>query len=419
MTKRVAPYKHADGSDCWTKQCSRNTLKDVIDVPNKNEFIQEWFSPVDRDKTFIDSIAPQSEFDKAVANNEVNRQRHPLYPYSIYKYSAETVWRKNWNTVTMASRGLIVNDETGEILARPFAKFFNYNEPSVPFELMKGNITVSEKLDGSLGILLNTPDGVRINTAGGFQAPQSDHATKIYHERYEGKWKPRKNVTYMWEIIYPENRIVVDYDGEDDIHLLGAVDIKTGKSIPLAELKEWKWKRAREYSDFKSLDSVVTSSERENHEGFIVHFTETDVRVKYKHEEYLNHHRYATGINSRRIWEKLRDGEDMEEWIKNAPEEFEDYITTTRTTVQNSYDAKLNEIYTGYNDFMKTIPNGLTQKEFAHEVTTRAPKELVSYIFALKNNGRLSEVAIKGIWEKIKPEAEASFWSMNNGKENN
>ncbi len=144
--------------------------------------------------TTIDSIASQEEFDKAVANREITRSRHPEYPFSIYKYSQSTTYSKNWNDITLSSRGLIVNDETGEILARPFTKFFNYSEHNTPPELMTGKVTVAEKLDGSLGILYRTPDGMRISTAGGFQSAQADHATEIYRERYDGKWKPHRVV---------------------------------------------------------------------------------------------------------------------------------------------------------------------------------------------------------------------------------
>lgn len=416
MVKRKAPYRHEDKSDCYTKNCSRNTLNTT--KTGKDEFIQEWFSPESSNtKTYINTIASQEDFDKAVADGEVSRQRHPIFPYSIYKYSQVTTFRKNWNDITLASRGLVVNDETGEIVARPFSKFFNYNEPSTPTELMRGRITVAEKLDGSLGISMLTPEGMKITTAGGFQSPQGAHATKLYQEKYEGKWKPRKGVTYMWEIIYPENRIVLDYGEEDDLHLLGAVEIKSGKSIPLSNLKEWKWKRATEHKDYASLDSVVNSGDRSNHEGYVVHYLDTDVRVKYKHEEYLNHHRYATGINSRRIWEMLKSEEDFSGWKQNAPEEFEGYITTTQNEIQTQFDDRVKLIHKEYESFLKTIPSDINTKDYAEAVKTNAPADMKQHFFNLRSHGKISTSGIRGVWDYIKPPFESSFWSMNNGKE--
>jgi len=424
MVTRKAPYIHADGSNCWTKNCSRGHTSSVA-PESKDSFIKEWFEPEVKpngsdtvsNAVFIDSIASAEDFALAVINQEITKQGHPVYPYSIYKYSQSTTYNRNWNDITMASRGLVVNDETGEILARPFSKFFNYNEPSVPFELMKGEISVSEKLDGSLGISYPTPEGLQITTAGGFQSAQAAHATEIYRRMYEGKWEPRPGTTYMWEIIYPENRIVVDYGDEDDIYLLGAVDIKSGKSIPISEITEWKGKRATEYSDYKSLDAVINSSERSNHEGFVVHYKETDVRVKYKHEEYLSHHKYATGINARRIWEMLRDKNDMKSWIESAPEEFTDYINTTESRIKKDFDVKHKVVLDEFASFSKSLPKDVSQKDFAILVNTKVTPELRGHFFSLRNNGVLGEKGIKAIWDSIKPDAEKSFWSMNNGQE--
>ena len=419
MSKTNSPYKHPDGSNCWTKNCSLGSLKESKNniINDKENFMKEWFLAIkNEDKVYIDTIATQEEFNLAVANGDVSRQTHPIYPYSIYKYSQATNFKKNWNNITMASRGLVVNDETGEIMARPFSKFFNYNEPSAPIELMRGEIRVSEKIDGSLAISIQTPDGLLITTSGGFSSEQAAHANQVYKEKYEGKWKLRPHTTYMWEIIYPENRIVIDYGDEDDLYLLGAVNIHNGKSIPLSELKEWKWKRTNEHNGYKSLDTVTSSGERSNHEGYVIHYIETDVRVKYKHDEYVRHHRYATGINSRRIWEMMRDGEDMESWLAVAPEEFEDYITTTKNSVQSNYDTKINEINSTYSDFIKTLHSDISKKDFALAAKANVPTHLISYMFSLHERGDIGSSGIRKVWESIKPNFEKSSWATNSGK---
>jgi len=423
---RQAPYRHKDGSNCWTKDCSRGgghidasraaTDEKSAKLKKTIEGLPKWYDGA----VPIDAIAPIEAFEDAAKNKEVTRQRHPDYPYSIFKYSQQTTFTKNWNDVTLASRGLVINDETNEILARPFGKFFNYSEGKTPEELMRGPISVTEKLDGSLGISYPTPDGLQITTAGGFQSDQAAHATALYREKYEGNWKPRKGVTYMWEIIYPENRIVVNYGEEDDIHLLGAVNNRTGKSIPLSELKEWKWKKAEEYTDMASIDTVVNAPDRENHEGYIVHFIETDTRVKLKHDEYLKHHRYATGINSRRIWEMLRDNEDTSSFDKNAPEEFEEYIKKTRGKIQGEYNAELSRVKSSYDSFAASLPKDMSQKDFAVAVQKNVPKADQGLFFSMRN-GRVSgtERDLKPIWERVKPDFEKSFWSANNGVEDN
>ena len=385
-------------------------MKEIVEA-NKNA------APVMVAATFIDAIATQEEFAAAHKNQEVSRQRHPEYPFSIYKYSQSTTFSKNWNTITMASRGLIVNDETGEILARPFPKFFNYSEHATRAELMTGPIIVAEKMDGSLGILYPTPDGLQISTAGGFQSPQAAHATEVYRDRYEGNWTPRKGYTYLYEIIFPENRIVVNNQDEDDIILLGAVRIKDGKSLPVSKLKEWKWKRVEEFSDMTSVEAVVNAPDRSNHEGYVVHYTDTDTRVKIKHAEYLRHHRFATGINSRRIWEMLRDSSsDMDSWRKNAPEEFEDYINTSTSKLQGEFKVQEKAARDSYESVLKTLPSGYVQRDFAIAVNKEVPRQYKGVVFSLHQDGEINDKNKKTLWDLVKPDHENSIWSLGNGR---
>lgn len=412
-----APYRHSDGSDCYTKDCSLGHASPVECAILDNNFDAFLTAKQGQENTptFIDEIASREEFDRMVAERLVSKQGHPIYPYSIYKYSQSATYSKTWNDVTLASRGLIVHDETGEILARPFDKFFNYNEDNVPKHLLTGDIHVTEKLDGSLGISFLNPAGeLEISTAGGFQSDQAAHATALYNERYKGKWEPREGVTYMWEIIYPENRIVVDYGDEDDIYLLGARNIATGETIPVDQLTEWKWKRATTHKGFTSMDKVVASSERSNAEGYIVHYTETDVRVKYKHEDYVKLHRIMTGISERSVHNLLATGgkDKLEQIKQTAPEEFTDFITKTIEKLENQYSEEESKITKAYKDLLGTLPQDVEQKDFAIAVQ-KLPKNLSNHMFSLRAGKGINE---KKIWESIEPPFERSFWSASNGK---
>lgn len=412
-----APYRHADGSDCYTRNCSRGhaTPTDIAILNNNFDAYIAAKEKENAGKTFIHAIASREEFDEMVKKRLIFKQSHPEYPYSIYKYSQNATYSKSWNEITLAARGLIIHDETDEILARPFPKFFNYNEESVPTHLLKGEIHVTEKLDGSLGISFINPNGdLEISTAGGFQSEQAAHANKIYNERYKGKWEPVEGRTYMWEIIYPENRIVVDYGDEDDIHLLGAVDIATGRTIPVSEVTEWKWKKAKTYDGFQSIDKVINSPGRQNAEGYIVHYVETDVRVKYKHEEYVKVHRIATGLNERSIYDMLSSGgkHKLEEYKSQAPEEFETYINNVTDKLETQYQNKLNNIHNVYKSLLESLPKNADQKTFAIKVRTTVPKEYASHMFSLHSGKGVVE---KKIWESIKPEYKRGIWSTTNG----
>jgi RNA ligase len=85
----------------------------------------------------------------------VQKQVHPDLPLTIWNYTPKTQYGetgnqyKYWDEVTLQCRGLITDDK-GNVVARPFKKFFNMEEnrhtPTQEFE-------VFEKMDGSLGIM--------------------------------------------------------------------------------------------------------------------------------------------------------------------------------------------------------------------------------------------------------------------------
>ena len=99
---------------------------------------------------------------------------------------------------------------------------------------------VTDKADGSLGIIYASPDGsgYAIATRGSFASDQARHATELLRTRY-GAFVPPAGKTVLVEIIYPANRIVVDYAGLDDLVLLGAVDIATGRTSGPEAVPTW------------------------------------------------------------------------------------------------------------------------------------------------------------------------------------
>ena len=160
---------------------------------------------------------------------------HPNGYLRILTYSKECQGERVWNDVTEKCRGLIV-DGDNNIIARPFKKFYNYEElieDAFPIgKYLDDNMAFDayEKLDGSLGIMYWGTDGLPyISTRGSFNSDQAKHATNVLHTRYADKFHLLdKNKTYCFEIIYPDDLHVVSYPGVDDIFLIGVFDNETG-----------------------------------------------------------------------------------------------------------------------------------------------------------------------------------------------
>ena len=350
-----------------------------------------------------------TKIDKVVDDGYILKRRHwlPDVDYWIYNYAPKCQYEQFWNETTKMCRGLIL-DTKGNIIARPFSKFFNLEEHSSTTKLMKKKIkAIYDKLDGSLGISYFDGNEVYIATRGSFASDQANMANAILEEKYipDGiSYKLNKNVTYLFEIIYPENQIVVNYDGMEDLVLIAMIDIETGKDLELDYTLGFPVVEKFENLKLNELKDNIDPEK----EGYVVLFDD-GMRIKVKGEEYLRLHRLMTGINERHIWEMLRDDEDYEFMLDRVPDEF---YTWFRDTV-NSLNIQFDDIKeTAEIEFAK-IKNGLmhldfqeSRKEFAKRVfENKKTAEISGIMFALLDGKDI----VPMIWKKLKPKKVTTF----------
>jgi len=268
--------------------------------------------------------------EEQVEQGYIRANKHPKFDLTIYNYTNKAQYDWHWTPETRLCRGLIV-DSNRNIIARPFQKFFSVDQlnqmgeslPSEPFE-------VFDKVDGSLGILYWWDDNPYIATRGGFDNDQSIFATNLLRQRYKDSiHRLNKNLTYLFEIVYPENRIVVDYHGLRDIFLLGAVETSTGKDISLSNLDtlDFRVTESIQVSDKANPLNVISLIEK-NKEGVVIRY-QSGFRVKIKTDEYKRLHKLLTGVNAHYIWDILRNGESLSPVIDSVPDEYHQWVTDT------------------------------------------------------------------------------------------
>jgi putative RNA ligase len=241
----------------------------------------------------------------------VRRQVHPSMPLAIYNYTEKAAYDRAWNDVTRQCRGLIVDTATTAVIARPFPKFFNYGEHDEATLSLDEPVIISDKMDGSLGIVYRGTDGkLAVATRGSFASEQAVHATRVLRERYPD-FEPLDGYTELFEIVYPQNRIVLDYGAADDLFYLGSVHIATGRSFGpyppgtvAANGKGWTGPRASVFEG-RTLADALAMPPRANAEGIVVHYHGSDLRVKIKQDDYVALHRILTMTTARTVWEYL------------------------------------------------------------------------------------------------------------------
>jgi RNA ligase len=243
---------------------------------------------------------------------------------AIANYTEKAQYEQKWNPVTLQCRGLIFDVFTHNVVARPFPKFFNWDDSSQPYP-PRSECVLMPKMDGSLGVLYYHDDGYKIATRGSFVSDQAIHATQRLRE-IAAEWEPvfHVDMTYLFEIIYPENRIVVDYGGQDTLVLLDVIDNFTGTSrFDLFDDLMWPDKVERKHALF-SDDLIHDIPQGE--EGFVLYWPYQNLRVKMKSAEYLGLHKLIFGLNARIVWERLGAGESWQQICDGLPDEFHPWV---------------------------------------------------------------------------------------------
>jgi RNA ligase len=255
-------------------------------------------------------------------------------------------------------------------------------------------------MDGSLGIMFKYNGEMICATRGSFTSDQSKWMTE-FAQKHNYQDIIVEGYTYLFEIIYPENRIVVDYNGEERLVLLGVINTETGEELPHNELFEGfdvvkKYDGVRDYSELKG-------KVEQNTEGFVVRFSNGN-RMKIKGEEYLRLHKIMTNVSTTGVWEFLANGGDINEFLKDVPDEFYKKVKEYADLLKHGhyqvseYCGKSHDYfrYGKYSD-REVEP---TKKEFAQHVLEHGHPPYRAVMFAMWDRKPYDKL----IWNILKPE---------------
>jgi len=152
----------------------------------------------------------------------VKVNKHPEEDIYILNYTNDCQLAYARDEVNMQCRGLIL-DQEWNIIAKPFKKFFNRSEVKEKPTWMPNYIL--EKVDGSLWIIYYYKWKRSLASRGSFDSKQAIKWNKMLSNI--DMTNCPTNYTYLVEIIYPENRIVVDYKWKSWLVYLWQVDRNT------------------------------------------------------------------------------------------------------------------------------------------------------------------------------------------------
>jgi RNA ligase len=346
-------------------------------------------------RNVITNVNELTELQAMFDGGFITCRKHPTADLYIYNYTAKAQYDNVWNEATLTCRGLIA-DGSGVIVSRPFRKFFNLEQveqlPKEPFE-------VHEKLDGSLGISYWIDGKMYIATRGSFESEQAKTANRLLKNYNTLPLFP--DFTYLFEIVAPEHRVVVDYGQRRELVLLAIIQTATGYELKIDEglrdaFRVGGFSVAQHYSQVADINQLKGLN-LPNSEGFVIRFA-SGFRVKVKLAEYVRLHKLLTGITEKTILEDyLMTGADLEQLLDRVPDEFNVWVRETVDKFVWQYKAIEATAQLWFSQTKAT-----TRKEYA-EVFTQT--KYAAILFKMLDGKDYSQL----IWKMLTPQRFDTF----------
>lgn len=326
---------------------------------------------------------------------------------AIYNYTAACNYGKHWEPVARQARGLILHEPTSAVVARPFPKFFNLNElPETSEDTLPWDdpFEVSMKVDGSLGVVYHHDGRWDIATRGAFDSDQAIFARENLLPRYRLDRIP-EDLTVLVEIVYPGNRVVVDYGDLEFLSLLAARNRVTGAKrgrdelvglssdldMSLASPMAGKLPR-----DFKFLP---------NTEGFVIHWPDNGLRVKVKAPDYVAAHRLLPLVSPRRVLELMAEGR-----VDDVAAQLPGHVRARFDEILGSLTLRLERLRLRSLRAFKQCRGALEESRKAFALMAKEwPVEVQPLLFAMasrKSDGELDALSLRILEKQVKAEVE-------------
>ena len=361
-----------------------------------------------------DYINP-AELARHIESGHVLVKHHNDWPLDLYTYARKCQYDDVWNPVTTKTRGLIVNRDTGEVIARPFEKWFNYGDSSKPDtwpeNLPKGEPAITKKLDGNLITLYPWEGRWYAASKGSFHSEHADWANEWLADRpqyWSFGWTP------VCEMVAEsvQHHIVHYGEGHQGLYLLAMVWNDTGEELDDPALLNG-WGIINGMNVNPTLDvrmECALKANNKNEEGYVLAWPragQPPFRVKVKFVEFLRLQKLLHNTGPKQILDMLRyphlqcyltEALDVERSTPEFVEWVQGWIDKLRGRY-NEIEAESQAIYSQAWEDLLDAP----RKEYAERFKTR-PNTAVLFAMLDKDNTKTANL----IWKAIEPMTEGN-----------
>jgi len=323
----------------------------------------------------------------------------PCKKLILWNYTDACTYEKAWDDITTNARGTVYEIETGKVVARAFPKFWNFGEHQDEKKkqiLNSKNFECFEKLDGSLGIIYYYGGEWRVNTRGSFTSDQA-----IKGKEMLAKYNMPDHLqgcTLLVEIIYPENKIIVNYGEQEKLVILGSYG-KRHKYLPY-KYEETGMSHADSVS-FDTIEDLQQHLETLDHqeEGYVVRL-ENGERIKFKSAEYLRVSRIINHMSPLSMWKAMENGKVNVDYLEHLPEEFRVEADQLVEDLEDAYNDEALIIECLFTNVMKDVVH---DEEIRRNIGVYCKEKKINSAVIFATLDKKNDVIDKLIMKQIRP----------------
>ncbi len=331
------------------------------------------------------------------------------------QYNSIRAWELNWPEEVRKWRGHIYDTDLGKFVARPFEKFFKFEDPFGINEeefnklIADESVTVGlkTKLDGTLMFLWNSDSVPTLSTKKMINFEENSGSIVNYHELgynflheyafnklYKDDWI--KKHTILFELIHTSNRIVTKYDYKDEgLYIIAIRNTETGieidknddiyknirikTGIPIIQDEEFE----KKYLLQNMLDYQKRNEDKNISEGYVVSFKGKDgitKRVKFITNQYKNLKWIVTHSSNKHYYLWLKNNK-FKENFELLPEDLKLEASAFLKKQQN----KIEEIKSHLPDNIKP-----GTEEYHNFLVRTFNKNMIGYAHAISKNKKIA-----------------------------
>ena len=311
---------------------------------------------------------------------------HPAIPVILYSYNFAdpTVFS---NPVAREIRGIIFDDR-GNIVARPYHKFFNYGEPLCTVD-SKETADSTMKIDGSLVTAFIYNNQLYFASKGSFKSWVVKKAYKIADDRIHDLVREFRGKTVIFELVDPEHPIVLQYI-KPQLILTGIRDNETGAYTAPSEVQEIADSYSIPHTNIVHRESEIYSIVKEvqgwqGKEGVVAYASDL---CKIKSQWYLRMHSVVS-------WIVAENRDVVEKRVRHLliNNELDDIYPMMLETHKRIVDDIVGRATQEIRDFERTVKQvlaevqGMARKDVALYMQARdVPKPVRAVIFRVIQN---------------------------------